>query len=163
MSQSKRPEGWWDHYFLGMAEYIASASKDPSTKCGAVIVRPDRTIVSTGFNGFPKGCDDDPEIYANREEKYARVVHAELNAILHAREPLHGYTMYTYPPGINGSCDRCTVHIIQAGITRLVHIYDDQSEFANRWREAAERGRALYDEAGVEVTDVGLRDFTYAL
>lgn len=140
----------WDMRFLEMAELVSLWSKDPSTKCGAVIVRPDRTVCSVGFNGFPKGCDDDPEIYENRELKYARVVHAELNAILHAREPLHGYTIYTYPPGYGPSCDRCSSHIIQAGIKRVVHI-QDTSEFASRWKDAAEIGLKMYEEAGVEV------------
>lgn len=145
-----RPTTKWDLRFLAMAELVASWSKDPSTKCGAVIVRPDRTIVSTGFNGFPKGCSDDPDVYENRELKYARVVHAEVNAILHAREPLHGYTMYTYPPGWGPSCDRCTSCIIQSGITRVVHFRDD-SDFAARWKEPAERGLAMYKEAGVTI------------
>jgi dCMP deaminase len=140
----------WDDRFLEIAAQVSTWSKDPSTKCGAVIVRPDRTIVSTGYNGFPKGCDDSEEFYADRELKLARVVHAELNAILHAREPLQGYTMYTYPPGWGPSCDRCTAHIIQAGITRVVH-RRDESEFARRWKESAERGLQMFEEAGVEV------------
>jgi dCMP deaminase len=140
----------WDDRFLEMAALVASWSKDPSTQCGAVIVRPDRTVASVGFNGFPKGCSDDDEFYANRDLKLARVVHAELNAILHAQESLVGYTMYTYPPGFGPSCDRCTAHIIQSGITRVVH-YQDTSEFASRWKEPAERGLQMYSEAGVEV------------
>jgi dCMP deaminase len=140
----------WDERFIEMAQLVSTWSKDPSTKCGAVIVRPDKTVVSVGFNGFPKGCDDDPEIYANRDLKLSRVVHAELNAIIHAREPLNGYTMYTYPPGYGPSCDRCTAHIVQSGITRVVHV-KDESDFASRWKEPAERGLQMYKEAGVEV------------
>ena len=153
--QGKREVGWWDHFFLGLAEYISTASKDPSTKCGAVIVRPDRTIASTGFNGFPKGCDDSPELYADRDLKLARVVHAEQNALLHAREDLTGYTMYTWPPGYGPSCDRCTAHIIQAGIKKVVHRLDTSADFASRWKEAIERGLQMYEEAGVEVVAVG--------
>lgn len=140
----------WDLRYLGLAEYISSFSKDPSTKCGAVIVRPDKSLASVGFNGFPKGTDDDPELYENRELKYSRVVHAEQNAIILAREDLHGYTLYTHPPGFGPSCDRCSAHIIQAGITRVVH-YKDESHFASRWREPVERGLTMYAEAGVTV------------
>lgn len=140
----------WDRRFLGMAEMVASWSKDPSTKCGAVIVRPDKTVASVGFNGFPKGCDDDEAIYADRELKYSRVVHAEVNAVLHAREPLHGYTIYTWPPGWGPSCDRCTTCIIQSGLSKVVHVRDS-SEFAARWKDASERGLQMYREAGVEV------------
>lgn len=142
----------WDARFLDMAGLVSSWSKDPSTKCGAVIVRPDRTVASVGFNGFPKGCDDDPEIYAERELKYSRVVHAEMNALLHAREPLDGYTMYTVPKGFGPSCDRCSAHIIQAGISRVVHYGVEDDDFASRWKEACERGLQMYEEAGVEVT-----------
>lgn len=140
----------WDERFIEVAALVASWSKDPSTKCGAVIVRPNRTIASVGFNGFPQGCDDAEEIYENRELKYARVVHAELNAILFAREPLDGYTMYTYPPGYGPTCDRCASHVIQSGIKRIVHV-SDTSEFAMRWKDATERGLKMYEEAGVEV------------
>lgn len=140
----------WDERFLHLAAVVAGWSKDPSTKCGAVIVRPDKTIVSTGFNGFPKACDDDPELYGDREIKLSRVIHAELNAILHAREPIAGYTMYTWPPGYGPSCDRCSAHIIQSGITTVIHKID-HSDFASRWKIPSERGLKMYQEAGVQV------------
>lgn len=143
----------WDKRFIDMAELVASWSKDPNTKCGAVIVRPDKTVASVGFNGFPKECDDSAELYEDRDLKLSRVIHAELNAILHAREDLTGYTMYTWPAGFGPSCDRCSAHIIQAGITKIVHELDT-SEFASRWKEPAERGRQMYEEAGVEVVDL---------
>lgn len=141
----------WDRRFLKVAELISTWSKDPSTQCGAVIVRPDLSIASVGYNGFPRLTDDADEIYADRELKYARVVHAEMNAILSAYEPVRGYTIYTYPAGLGPSCDRCTAHIVQSGIKRVVHFGTNETEFSDRWREAAERGLQLYKEAGVEV------------
>jgi len=143
----------WDRRFIGMAALVASWSKDPSTQCGAVIVRPDKSVASVGFNGFAKGCSDDPELYANRELKYERVVHAEVNAILLAREPLTGYTIYTYPPNYGPSCARCSSHIIQAGIKRVVHVLDT-SDFAMRWKASIEIGLDMYREAGVEVVSL---------
>lgn len=143
----------WDDRFLELAALVSTWSKDPSTKCGAVIVRPDRTVASMGFNGFPQGCSDADEFYENRELKYARVVHAELNAILFASEPVKGYTMYTYPEGYGPTCDRCASHVIQSGITRIVH-KQDTSDFAMRWKEATERGLDMYAEAGVEVVSL---------
>lgn len=106
----------WDKRFLWLAENVASWSKDPSTQVGAVIVRPDRTVVSLGFNGFPRGVSDAAELYDNREVKYVRVIHAELNAILSSSESLHGHTIYStlYP------CSRCAGAIIQAGLARVV-------------------------------------------
>jgi dCMP deaminase len=148
----------WDGRYLAMAKLVASFSKDPSTQCGAVIVRPDRTLASVGFNGFPIGCDDDEALYADRETKYSRVVHAEVNAVLLAREPVHGYTLYTYPEGFGPTCDRCATVVIQAGIKRVVHVFAD-SPFASRWREANERGLAMYEEAGVEVVRYCWHDY----
>ena len=49
----------WDEYFMGIAMLAAKRSKDPSTQVGACIVSPDNIIISTGYNGMPKGCSDD--------------------------------------------------------------------------------------------------------
>jgi len=148
----------WDSRYLDAARLYASWSKDPSTQCGAVIVRPDRgfagKIVGEGFNGFPKRCNDGPEVYADRPLKYARVVHAEMNALLNAAQPLHGCTLYTWPPNVGPSCDRCSAHIIQAGITRVVFKMDNdklKGGFSDRWGESIKRGLDMYEEAGVEV------------
>lgn len=81
----------WDNRFLNLAEYASYWSKDPSTQCGAVIARGNR-VISMGFNGFPKGTDDAPARYQDREQKYLRVVHAEVNAILFSRCDLTGCT-----------------------------------------------------------------------
>lgn len=138
----------WDEWFLGLAEYTASRSKDPSTKCGAVIVRPDRTIAALGYNGFPRGISDAEELLANREEKYKRVIHCEMNAILTAREPLPGYTLYVWP---FLTCERCAVHVIQAGIKRVVAPEATTEQLA-RWADSFSLSLALFDEANVEVT-----------
>lgn len=140
----------WDVRFLEMAKLVASWSRDPSTKCGAVVVRPDKSVASVGFNGFPMRTDDDPALYEDRDTKLSRVIHAEQNALLLAREWLKDCTLYTYPPGIGPTCDRCAAHVIQAGITRVVHYYDE-SRFGSRWREPAERGLKMYEEAQVAV------------
>lgn len=144
----------WDRFFIGMAAYVSQKSKDPSTKCGAVIVRPDKTVCSVGFNGFPKGCDDHPALYENREVKYSRVVHAEANAILFAREPVDRYTMYTYPPALSPTCDRCATLVIQSGIKRVVHMLDETSDFAGRWGEASKSALQMYEEAGVYIESI---------
>ena len=142
----KRHRGWWDDFFLGMAEYIATASKDPSTKCGCVIVRPDRTIASVGYNGFPRGVDDRRARYDDRPTKYAMVEHAEANAILNAREPLHGCVAYTtFAP-----CSSCAAMLIQAGILMVVtrRPTDEQIE---RWGESFKHAQTMLEEAGVPV------------
>lgn len=106
----------WDERFMRLAQEIASWSKDPRTKVGCVVVRPDRTIAATGFNGLPRGMDDSAHVLNNRPLKHKLVLHAEENAILSSREPLLGYTLYsTVLP-----CSQCACRIIQAGITRVV-------------------------------------------
>ena len=49
----------WDTYFMGLAKYVSTKSKDRSTKVGCVIVSQDHQVVSTGYNGFPRGCYDE--------------------------------------------------------------------------------------------------------
>ena len=104
----------WDLRFLDLAQHIAQWSKDPSTKVGAVIVRPDKTICSVGYNGFPRGIEDTEERLNNRDLKYPCMVHAEMNAILNSKESLDGYILYiSSPTYFAPTCDRCAVHIIQ--------------------------------------------------
>ncbi|WFU52352.1 deaminase [Bradyrhizobium pachyrhizi] len=141
----RRPQVFFDRYFLTVAAAVSTASKDPSTKVGAVIVRPDRTMASFGYNGFPRGIADTVERLHNREVKYDLVIHGEINAILTAREPLHGYTLYTWP---FITCKRCSLHVIQAGIKRVVapELPDHLKE---RWAASVHDAGQLYDEAGV--------------
>lgn len=146
----------WDLRFLDMARLISSWSKDPSTKVGAVIVRPDMTIVSLGYNGFPRLLPDDPEAYADRTVKYQRVVHAETNAILSAERSVQGCTLYTYPLP---ACVDCTKTAIQAGIRRFVSIIPTPEQYT-RWGESfraaedmlilARVERVLYSPASLE-------------
>ena len=97
--------GKWDQRFIEMAQLVASWSKDPSTQAGAVITN-GKSVVSLGFNGFPAGTDDSPEMYTNRERKYRRVIHAEKNAMAFARCHLTGCTIYvTHAP-----CSPCAAN-----------------------------------------------------
>jgi len=136
-------------FYLGMAQYVSTKSKDPSTKTGAVIVRPNKSLCSIGFNGFPMCMPDTPEYYANREEKYSRIVHCEMNALLFAKEEVKGYTLYTYP---FLSCDRCFVHMIQAGITRFVAPQATEDQLS-RWGAAFEKVRGYAREVGVTIDE----------
>ncbi|WP_091977027.1 deoxycytidylate deaminase [Bradyrhizobium ottawaense] len=138
----RRNQDWWDNYFLDLAEAVAYASKDPSTKVGAVIVRPDRTVASMGYNGFPRGIKDSDERLNDRPTKYSMVVHAEPNAILSAREPVRGYSIYT----TLFTCADCAKLIIQAGIKKVVSpTYDIE-----RWEKSLTLSKQLFTEAGVE-------------
>ena len=60
----------WTEYFLSIAEAVKMKSKDRRTQIGAVIVGEDKEIVSTGFNSFPRGINDDVEERQVLPEKY---------------------------------------------------------------------------------------------
>ena len=143
----------WDRRFIELARFYATWSKDPSTKVGAHIVRPDRTPVSYGYNGFPRGVDDSDERYANRELKYKMVVHAEENAILNAldRDALRGAILYVTP---FMPCARCAASIIQAGIAEVVSI-PTSPELAARWSEDIEITTTMFREARVTLRIIG--------
>ena len=64
---------------MKLAREISTWSKDPSSKIAAVIVNDERRILSTGYNGFPRGIADTEERLNDREQKYPRIVHAEMN------------------------------------------------------------------------------------
>jgi dCMP deaminase len=135
-----QPPDKWDLRFLRLAKEIASRSKDPSTKVGAVIVGADRHVVSTGYNGFPKGMDDDPRHYDNRETKLERIIHAEMNALIRANGA--GHTIYTWPLA---SCPRCAVHLIQGGIRRFVSV-TQTPKIAERWADPCTRSAKMISQ-----------------
>lgn len=115
----------WDEYFMGVALLASLRSKDPSTQVGACIVGPDNIILSTGYNGFPRGCSDDEFPWEREgletETKYPFVVHAELNAILNAGgKSLRDARIYValFP------CNECAKSIIQAGIREVIYLSD---------------------------------------
>jgi dCMP deaminase len=136
----------WDTRYLSLCNAIAQFSKDPSSKVGAVIARPDNTVASIGYNGFPRGIEDTEARLKERDQKYKFVIHAEMNAILNAREPIHGYTLYCNMC----PCDRCAMHVIQAGIKRVV-IPPPTPEYAVRWGPALDVAIQAFEEAGVEL------------
>ena len=132
-----------DARYLALARHISGWSRDPSTKVGAVLVRPDRTIASVGYNGFPRGVDDDPVRLADRAMRLALTVHAEVNAVLNAREPIHGYTLYcTLPP-----CVACAGVLLQGAIGRL--IFPQHLAVGARWHKSMTHGLDLLTEGGV--------------
>lgn len=140
----------WDEYFMGVALLASERSKDPSTRVGACIVDEEKRILSTGYNGFPKGCSDD-EFPWNRDEekgetKYQFVVHAELNAILNASgKRLAGSVLYVglFP------CNECAKAIIQSGIAEVVYLSD---KYHNT--PAMSSSRRMLDAAGVKYRQI---------
>lgn len=115
----------WDNRWLDMCEQIAGWSKDRSRKVGAVIVGSRNELLSIGWNGFPRGVDDDVECRHDRPEKYAWTVHAETNAIFNAASQgvkLAGSTIYV-GGDVTWPCAGCAGAIVQSGITCVVANY----------------------------------------
>ena len=139
----------WDEYFMGIAMLTAKRSKDPSTQVGACIVSKDNIIISTGYNGMPKGCSDD-EFPWEREgaqddmTKYPYVVHAELNAILNANgRDLRGSRIYValFP------CNECAKAIIQSGVSEVMYLSDKYKDTMMNLVS-----KRMLDAAGVKYT-----------
>ena len=135
----------WTARFINLASLVASWSRDPSSKVGAVIIRPDLTVASLGYNGLPRRVSDDPARLADRDTKLLYTVHAELNAILAAKEPLHGYSIFVWP---FQPCSGCAAAIIQAGISE---VFCPEFPDASRWEESFNAARTMLHEAGVVV------------
>ena len=155
----------WDRHFLGLALYHSRLSKDPSTRVGSVIVGPDREILSAGFNGFPRGIADTQERLNDRDTKLKLVVHAEMNALLAAARTgmrLKGCTLYLAATDDSGliwggsPCTRCTVEIIQVGISEIVS-YPIKSA-PSRWHDDLKFSRSLIDEAGIKYREIKYRE-----
>lgn len=137
----------WIARFTALTKEISTWSKDLGTKVGSVIVRPDRTICSVGFNGFPRGIEDNPYAIANRDAKLLRTIHAELNAILSAKEPLNGYSIFVWP---FQPCSQCAAAIIQSGIKDVYCPFNDHLNH-ERWSESFKSALQMLDEADVRV------------
>jgi dCMP deaminase len=138
----------WDVRFLKLAEQIASWSKDPSKKVGAVIVNHDRVILSTGYNGLPKGMRDTAERLNSREMKNELIVHAEMNAIYNASKngiSLDNSTLYCWGLPV---CSKCSLGVISAGIKKVV--MEDPYILSVRWEEEKQKTIANFSECGIE-------------
>ena len=136
----------WDEYFMGVAMLAARRSKDPNTQVGACIVSQDNIILSTGYNGMPKGCSDDeyPWDREGEQTKYPYVVHAELNAILNANgRSLQNSRLFValFP------CNECAKAIIQSGVKEVLYLSDKYSDSM-----ATLASKRMLTSAGVKYT-----------
>lgn len=111
--------------FAEMVRVISKLSKDPRTKVGALILRPDFSIASLGYNGFPKGFPDTDEYWNDREIKNKIVKHAEENAFHFCMDQsLKDYSMIvTHFP-----CSRCAGDIVQRGIGTVYYLNEPRAD-----------------------------------
>jgi len=139
----------WDDYFMNVAKVISQKSSCSARQVGAILVK-DKQIISTGYNGTPKGikncneggcprCANRTETTSGKDLDKCTCCHAEENAIVQAA--LHGiktkgstlYTTFT-------ACTQCSKMIINAGIKKIIADEDYPDEI----------GKQLLNEADVE-------------
>ena len=134
------------NYYLDIAQTVAERATCLRRMFGAIIVKND-TIISTGYNGAPRGrknCSDlgycmRDKLNIPRGERYemCRSVHAEANAIIAApRDQMLGATLYMVCVNAQtkelepstSSCMMCKRQVINAGITTVV-VRDTKEEY----------------------------------
>ncbi len=141
----------WIEYFLGIAEQVKLKSKDESTQVGAVIVGKGREILSTGYNSFPRGLDDNLPERQERPIKYFYIEHAERNAIYNAARvgiPLEGSTIYL-SSGL--PCADCGRAIINSGIKTVYCKKECTTKNKQKWAESQDIAYKMLLECGVKV------------
>ncbi len=142
----------WYKRYVDAAKFYATWSKDESTSVGAVIYNPNtHAILMDGYNGFPRGVNDDIPERKARPLKYLYTVHAETNAIYNAARngvALEGMGMaLDWHP-----CARCAGAIVQSGIIEIVCGPPDLTH--ERWGEDFRVAKQILDEASAKT---GLR------
>ncbi|RKY40831.1 MAG: cytidine deaminase [Candidatus Makaraimicrobium thalassicum] len=142
----------WDEYFLNIAKLVATRSTCLRRKVGAVVVK-NKQILSTGYNGAPRGivhCDqagclrEELGVPSGQRHELCRALHAEQNAFLQAARhgvSLCGATLYvTIQP-----CSICAKMIINVGIKKVIMEGKYPDEFALKFLR----------EAGIEMEVMG--------
>ena len=137
----------WDLRYLELAKTIAGWSKDPSSQIGAIAVGSKGQVLAQGYNGFPRGMMDSQHLYTNKTEKYARIVHAEMNMIFNASFNgvcLNGSSVY-----VSGlpTCSDCAKGLIQVGVKELIM---PREKIEDRWYDSWQRSKEYYKEAGLK-------------
>ena len=141
----------WHERYLRLADEVATWSKDPSSKIGAVAVGEKGQVLSQGFNGFPRGIMDSKSRLDDRDTKYRFMVHAEMNCIYNATYngvSLDGATLYVSGLPV---CSECAKGVIQVGITNVVM---GDKNYPEKWMESFYNSKELFREAGVKYTFV---------
>ena len=136
----------WQERYLDLAEEISKWSKDPSTQCGAVAVGDKGQILSQGYNGFPRGINDNIGLLEDKKSKYDRIVHAEMNVIYNAcynGVSLDGASLYIYGLPL---CSKCCLGVIQVGIKRVIM---KAPKLPKRWNDSWKLSEKLLSEANI--------------
>lgn len=137
----------WDMRYMALAKEVSTWSKDPSTQVGTVAVGSKGQVLSQGYNGFPRGINDDKSRLEVRETKYKYIVHAEMNCIFNATYngiSLDGSTLYVYGLPM---CSECAKGIIQVGIKQVIM---PKMDVPDKWFQSFELTKSMFEEANVE-------------
>jgi len=142
----------WDSRWLNLADHVSAWSKDRSTKVGCIVVGEANQILTQGYNGFPRGVNDNLPERHERPLKYRWTEHAERNAIYNAARTgtsLIGSTLYVpwFP------CTDCARGIVQSGIAAVVTVnpWSYRRDFMDRWAEDFNISYSILFEANVTV------------
>jgi len=135
--ENNRPS--YDEYFMEMAHVVSKRSTCLRRKVGAILVK-DKHILSTGYNGAPKGlnhCVDvgcirkDMSVKSGERHELCRGLHAEQNAIIQAAVfgvSISGSTLYC----TNTPCVVCVKMLINAGVKEIIYSGDYPDELAKK-------------------------------
>ena len=138
----------WDKRWMSLAQLVSTWSKDQSRKTGCVIVDDRQVLISVGWNGFPRGINDDISERYERPIKYMWTEHAERNAIYNAVAKgisvLNCRMYLTWYP-----CSDCARAIIQSGIKTLYCIEPDWYDI--RWKEHFVLVREMLKEVDIKI------------
>ena len=136
----------WDAYFMLQAMMASFKSKDPHTKVGCVIVDKNNHHLSMGYNGMIAGIDENRLPWGNDRsapleyQKYPYIVHAEANALSHAKCSLQGARLYVtlFP------CHECAKLLAIQKITEVIYLSD-------KYRDSEDNSisRRIFDLTGV--------------
>ena len=132
----------WDKRGLLEAKLAASYSKDPNTKVGAYLMKPNKRPASKGFNGFAPGIND--YFIHDRNFKLNAIIHAEENA-LDLCESCEGYSLYVWGLCI---CGRCTAKAISKGVKKIICVQEKERP---DWEESFKVSRAQADMAKISL------------
>ena len=134
---------------MDLAKQVGTWSKDPSKQIGAVAIGSKGQVLAQGYNGFPRGIDDNESRLNTKEIKYKYVVHAEMNLIYNATFngiSLNGSTVYVSGLPV---CSECAKGLIQVGVKQIVMSKDSLENSDEKWLESFELTIALLNEAGI--------------
>ena len=133
--------------YKGVLKEIALMSKDRNTKVGAIALDNKFNIVSTGYNGFPRGVNDDVEERHQRPDKYLWTSHAEENLVAQAAYMGKSLKDTTVLVSSLFACNVCARMLVQAGVKRIIAPAADEGN----WKNSNEVAIEIFKEAGVEI------------